>query len=169
MSSENGLKGGAGQRRGLPRGRILLAVSLALNLLVVGVVIGGVLTHDPRPPKPAGASISIGPLSHAFSKEDREALRHALEEQGPSMRDLRSALEADTARLVTILRTEPWDAQAASAVLADMRGRFEQRGALGERLILERVGAMTAQERLDVAERLEQRRQRREEGRPSKD
>ena len=137
--------------------RILLVVSLGLNLLIAGVVVGGIATHERRPPKSPVGSVSIGPLTYGFNKEDLEALRRAVEEQGPALRDMRGALEADISRLVSTLRAEPWDQAAAGKVLADMRGRFEARGVLGERLILERIGAMSVQERLAVADRLERR------------
>ena len=108
--------------------RILLVVSLGLNLLVAGVVIGGVATHDRRPPKHSVGAVSIGPLTYAFDKADREALRRAVQEQSTGIEDMRRALDADIARLATALRATPWDAEAAGSVLAGMRGRFEARG-----------------------------------------
>lgn len=146
--------------------RILLVVSLGLNLLVAGVVIGGVATHDRRPPKHSVGAVSIGPLTYAFDKADREALRRAVQEQSTGIEDMRRALDADIARLATALRATPWDAEAAGSVLAGMRGRFEARGELGERLILERLAGMSEAERLAFATRLERRGERGKGGKP---
>ncbi|GGH55750.1 periplasmic heavy metal sensor [Frigidibacter albus] len=136
--------------------RIVLVLSLALNLAGVGMVAGAVLGHSKKPPRPPMVSdLGFGPYTDALSAEDRRALRSAFVERAPDFRDLRRVMRGDFDRLLAILRTEPYDAAAAAAVIAAQRDRARQGFELGQDLLVERLGAMTAAERAAFADRLE--------------
>ncbi len=136
--------------------RIVLVLSLALNLAGVGVVAGAVLGHSKKPPRSAMVGdLGFGPYTDALSAEDRRALRSAFVERAPDFRDLRKVMRADFDRLLAILRTEPYDAAAATEVIAAQRDRARQGFELGQDLLVERLGAMTAEERAAFADRLE--------------
>lgn len=147
--------------------RILLVVSLGVNLLVAGIVVGGLATHERRAPPPN--DVSIGPFTEAFDKADRAALRKAVADQSTSFRDMKRALDADVERLVEALKAEPWDEQVVRAVMSGMRERLEARSQIGEGLIFSRLEEMTTAERQAFAMRLEQRMKRSGEGGASSD
>lgn len=139
--------------RGWVRGLFIL--SLTLNLLVVGVVAGGMIGHAKRMPRAAIGEISMGPFNEAFSHEDREALRRAAEADGRDFREMRRAGRADFERLIAALRAEPWDEAEVRAAIEGHRARTIERMQIGERLMLGRLGAMQPEQRRAFADRLE--------------
>ncbi|MCB1401125.1 MAG: periplasmic heavy metal sensor, partial [Rhodobacteraceae bacterium] len=73
--------------------------SITLNLLVVGVVVGGIIRHDRHPPRPMISDVSIGPFTEALSQDDREALRRAAQRESTGFRAMRQAAREDYRRL----------------------------------------------------------------------
>ena len=136
--------------------RIALGVSVALNLLVAGLVAGAFL-RDGGPRDRMVRDLDLGPFTEAFRPEDRDALRRDFVERMPAMRDMRSEMREDFAALLSVLRTEPFDTDAARAVLERQRGRMQERVDLGQALILERLAAMSPADRAGFADRLERR------------
>lgn len=150
--SGNGTESRAGVR-GWVKG--LLILSLTLNFLVAGVVVGGIIGHEKRPPHPpAPDELTFGPLTGAFSKEDRSAMRHAAEGSGTDFKAMRAMIRGDFERLVVALQADPWDEAAVRAVLTEMRARSLKRMDIGEQVMLERLQAMTPEERKQFAARL---------------
>lgn len=144
-------KGGSG--RGL---RVALGISVALNLLVVGLVAGAVL-RDGGPRERMVRDLDLGPFTEAFRDADRDALRRDFVARMPALRDMRAAMREDFQALLAVLRTEPFDAAAAQAILENQRGRMQARVDLGQELILDRLAAMTPEDRAAFADRLERR------------
>ena len=134
--------------------RVLLIASVTLNLLVAGVVIGGVLRHDRHPPAPNVGDVSLGPLTEAFSREDRAALRDRAQERGQNFRDMRQQAKADMEALIAAIDAEPYDPQRVSDLLARQRERTLERAQIGGALIAERLEAMGPEARRALAERL---------------
>lgn len=139
----------APKRRWIP---ILLVVSLALNLLVVGIVIGTVLRFkgNDRVSGPPG----FGPaLYFALPKSDRAALRDelsALRGKGSNRR------KEDFGALTQALRVVPFDSVAVQALLeqqtqatADLQEALHQQW-------LAQVAEMSDDERANYADRLEE-------------
>ncbi len=136
--------------------RILLVVSLALNLLVIGAVAGfaikgGPLKHGGPPHVAVGG---VGPLTQALTREDRRAIgremRRKAQESGWDRRAHRQALE----RMVVLLEATPFDAEAFDAdlntIMDGMRGRIsDARGAL-----VNRLSDMSDEDRAAYAERI---------------
>lgn len=135
--------------------RALFIVSLTMNLLVLGVVAGGVIGHSGHPPRPMISDISMGPFTEALSRADRDALRHAAEAEGAGFRDMRRAARADFTRLVAALKADPWNEAEVRSVIEAHRARTLDRIEIGERLMFGRIAAMTPEERKGFAERLE--------------
>lgn len=134
--------------------KALFVISVTLNLLVAGVVIGGIVGHERHPPRPQVSDVSLGPFTEALSREDREALRKAAEAEGQSFRKMRREAAADFSRLVDALDAEPWDEAAARALLEGHRARMLGQIEIGERLMFERLRQMTPEARHAFAERL---------------
>lgn len=136
--------------------RILLAVSLALNLLVIGAVAGfaikgGPMKHSGAPHMAPGG---VGPLTQALSKEDRRAIgremRQMAKENGWDRRAHRQALE----RMIAGLEATPFDADAFSAdldiIMDGMRSRIS--GASGA--LMNRLSEMSDEDRAAYAARI---------------
>ncbi|WP_420584422.1 periplasmic heavy metal sensor [Ruegeria sp.] len=144
---------------------VLLAVSLGLNLLVVGIALGTAYRvkggdHAKAPPGFGSA------LYRALPKEDRKALRLELSDRHVRGGKTRAQ---DFAALQTVLRAEPFDPAAVQALLVQQaRSMAELQGALQEEW-LARITTMTDAERLDYADRLQDVVQRKSHKRKHKD
>lgn len=139
--------------------RIALAVSVALNLLIIGLVAGAAL-RDGGPRDRMVRDLDFGPFTEALRPEDREGLRRDFIRQAPDMRDMRRQMREDFATVLAALRAEPFDAEALRDVVANQGERMAARLALGQDLILARIAAMTPAERAAFADRLERRLER---------
>lgn len=136
--------------------RIALAVSVALNLLIVGLVAGAVL-RDGGPRGRMLGDLEFGPFTEALTPEDRAALRQEFVRQMPDMRDMRRQMRTDFAALLDALRAEPFDAAAVRGLIEAQSQRMTGRLAVGQDLLVARIGAMTPEARADFADRLESR------------
>jgi uncharacterized membrane protein len=136
--------------------RWLLAGSLALNLLVVGVLAGGFLLRpDGAPGRMIRLDLSIQPYTQAFAPEDRAALLRDWRARGPGMRTILAERRAEERAVLAALVTEPFDAQALDAALAGRIARSQAQQALGQALLLERLQAISPVARARYAGRLE--------------
>lgn len=143
-----------------PRGtrwlRIALIASLTLNLLILGIVGGAAFRFWRNPPRPPVAEVGFGPYTEALDPKDRRALRDAFVAQMPGLRDLRRESRNDVRDLIAALRADPWDPDAARAVLAKRVKRTGERLELGQTLLLARLDSMTPADRQAFAGRLEE-------------
>lgn len=147
----------ADETRAAPRRwlRVVLFLSLALNLLVVGAVAGFVLKG---PPLPRGdRNDPVLPYTRAFDEDQRRAvwqdLRRGLTRDGGAMRagyleDYRSALE--------ILRADPYRPDRMEALLAAQAARGAEVRAEGQKVLSAYLAAMSVEARKAYADRLEQ-------------
>jgi len=91
--------------------KVALAVSLTLNLLVVGFLAGTVARHGGAGPGTAPALNAFGrPYMVALSKEDRQSLRQLLR-AGGALPDRRQRRDAG-AEVLAQLRAQPFDIAA---------------------------------------------------------
>ncbi|MCW1951168.1 MAG: periplasmic heavy metal sensor [Octadecabacter sp.] len=134
--------------------RGLLIASLALNLLVVGVVAGAVFNGG-GPGGPQRIDLTVGPLTRAMDGERRDAVRDALRESGAFQRRDRSAIREDMQVLLATLRADVFDEAAFREALSRQRARLQS----GQSAVLEAVTAqiedMGPEERAAFADRLE--------------
>ena len=101
------------------RGRITLAISLALNLLVVGVVAGALLSgggpgrysaNDPDSRRGPLREIGNAPFVRALEPADRQALLRALRDDGGTLRENRAELRRRFQALVAALESRSIEA-----------------------------------------------------------
>jgi len=165
MSDVTGQKPIEPRRRLWPR--VLLVVSLTLNVLVLSVIAGahvreGRDIRDGRrpPPSPDRTVLRDGgfmPFFDAMPREARDRMTAALREQeGGGMPD-RAALAADLREFVAALRAEPFAPEALAAVLEAQHARVEARVVAGRTVLVEQIVAMTPAERIEFADTLEAR------------
>ena len=134
--------------------RWALIGSVTLNLLVVGVVVGGIVGHDRHPPRPVVGDVTLGAFTEALSKEDRNALLKAAQTRGSAFRDMRRQSRADMALLIDALEADPWERDVVKQILMRHQARTVERVKIGDTLIFERLEAMPAEQRQKFAERL---------------
>lgn len=133
--------------------RILLAVSLALNLLVIGLAAGaalrwGGLERAERPPPSVGAA-----LYRALPRVDRDEVRAVMKARHGS----RAGQRRDDARnLAEALRASPFVPETVESILAGQDARRDQWQAAVQAAWMQQVRAMDDAERTSYAERLEQ-------------
>lgn len=132
--------------------RILLILSLGLNLLIVGLAAGAAWRHAGDR---GGRDFGFGPLSEAFSTEDRRELREAFVERHPDARAERQAMREDLEALITALRAEPFEPIALEAAMTKISQRNAQLLQTGSELVVAQIKAMDATERAAFADRLE--------------
>lgn len=138
-------------RRGL---KLLLGLSLALNLLVVGLVAGAVVRHDGFPDRgrKAPALSAFGaPYMQALPRQQRrEVLRQIRSQAGDELPD-RPARRAMFAEVLGALRAQPFD-KAALTQMVERQAEITvtvQRAA--QSAWVELVADMSDAERLDYA------------------
>lgn len=141
-----------------PWQRVLLVASLALNLAILGAAIGFFAMNrgpDGRHGPPRVDRMG-GPLTHALSHEDRRAIGRAIwkeyREGRPSRADQRAQYDA----VIAALRAEPYAADVVERNLEDQLSLATERQRVGQRILLERLAAMSAEERTAFADRLQE-------------
>ncbi|MGR3374262.1 periplasmic heavy metal sensor [Pseudooceanicola nanhaiensis] len=137
--------------------KVLLALSLAVNLLIVVAVASFVLTHDgDRRHRPPRVDQMGGPLTGALSREDRREIGRALWRSYRDGRPSRADMRAELADVIAALRREPYDPAVVEQSLQKQLEFAVERQELGQRLLRERLAAMTPAERAAFADRLEE-------------
>lgn len=151
-----------GPRRGVSGIRLLLAGSLAFNLLLLGVIGGAVIRHggwhaDAVPRLHRGG----GPLTRALSDADRAAIRRDMRAAYDG-RALQAAYRTRIEALIAALEAPDFDRAAVAAHLERHRAAFGERLDQGQRLLLQRMERMDGAARAAYAARLRQEMQQRD-------
>jgi uncharacterized membrane protein len=137
--------------------RVTLFTSLAVNLLILGAVAGFFVFGAPDH-RADRDRIDFGLFyTRALSEEDRRALRRdfvaGLERQG---RD-RGAFLADMRDTLDAVRARPFDTEAFVSAMAEQSDRRARREEMGRQALANRLAAMSDEERIAYADRIEDR------------
>ena len=145
-----------------PRKRWIMPVlflSLALNLLVAGAIVGRAFAPDGpvKGDRIAGPIRSVigEPFVRALDRKDRRALLDEIKREAPRFRENREILRQRVEAFLTALRSEPFDADEVQRLMQDQRQVARGRQEFGETLLLRRLEEMSAEERAAYADRLE--------------
>ncbi len=138
-------------------GRVVLFVSLALNLAVAGVVGGAILGRfGPDRHEITARDISFGLFSEALSPEDRKALRRAYVQANPNRGADRQKMRDDLQTVLTALRADPFEVNILRQALEAGAVRIMERQERGQTIVLDHLAKMTPAARAEVADRLEE-------------
>lgn len=140
--------------------RIALAISVALNLGVLGVVGGAILKGGPDHHGPTVRDVGFGFFSEALTPDQRDDLRQRFVASNPRVLSEWSAMRAEAFAVLEALRAEPFDPAALKAALTAQGQRMGDRLATGQALIEEFLLALPAEQRAGFADRLEVRMRR---------
>lgn len=135
--------------------RLLLFVSLAANLAVAGVVIGAMAKHPHRDGPPRADRIG-GVFSYALTHEDRREIGREMMQQVRANRPERGEVKAEFQRILTALRSDPYDGTALEESMQNQLREAMRRQDIGQKLLVQRISQMTPDERADFAGRLEE-------------
>lgn len=133
--------------------RALLVGSLALNLVVVGVVVGVLVKHG----HPSGGprfDLTVGPLTRAMEEPQRDGVRAALRDRGVFRAMDRSAMRTDQQDLIATLRADPFDDAAFRAILSRQRVRLAAGQETVADVVSDQIARMSAPQRAAFADRL---------------
>ena len=134
--------------------RVVLVLSLGLNLLVVGLVGGAMLSGGG--PREHAREARGNPFIVALPQDERRAVFGEMRREAGSGRRSHAELRARFDALLTEIRAEEFDAGAVAALLEEQRSAGSARQEAGERVLIARLTQMTQAERMAYADRLEQ-------------
>jgi len=137
--------------------KIVLILSLALNFLVVGALVGSRFgaKSDRGADFRGQIAFAVGPYGRALSKEDRRVLGQALRARSSEFRKSRQEMRTLGAQVATALREEPFEPAKVASLLEQQIGLGRGLQNTGQALLVERLVAMSAEERAAYADRLE--------------
>jgi len=143
------------------RWRFLLFASLALNLLIVGMVAGALLRGGPggkaglRGDAPPLYNVGYGPYGRAFSKADRKIIAGAMAARSADLRENREEFRARSLTLLQALRAVPYDPDVVLEIVSQQQASLQDRQSIGRSLLLDHLAAMDDEARSKYANRLE--------------
>lgn len=160
MTTERPTSDGADKKHtGQSGGRgltVAFALSLALNLLLVGLIAGAMARGPAGRHGMIGGDVGFGPLTAGLSREDRRALRERYEVLRPDFRAERAAMRGDFLALAEVLSAPEWDRTAAEAILARNGTRTAERLREGQAVFLDYLDTLSPAMRQALAARLEE-------------
>lgn len=144
-----------GMKRSL---QVLLFASLALNLLVVGLVLGAAFSHraDDDHRHRSHVSQPGGPLAAALERRDRRAVGRELRQAIGAERAAQGSARSSYGNVIAVLTATPYDADAMRAAVTAQMQPAIRRVELGVDILLDRLDGMTPAERAAYAERLQE-------------
>ena len=137
--------------------RAVLFVSLALNLLIVGLVVGavGLKGRPDNDGAPRLRDAGLGPIGAVLTREQQRGLREELKNRTGDLRQNRAQMRRDLQRLLSALRSDPFDAKAVSEVFEAQRVTVSHRAEIGHQVLIDAMNSATSDERKAMADRLE--------------
>ncbi len=145
--------------RWLKRG---LFLSLAVNLLIVGIVAGALLRPGSGPggksPAPRPPVEWMQGVVRQLPEDAQAELRKGFLNNRGELRRIRSGFRATRQEMMRILETEPYDPQAMEALMRQQDAAWRSIVAKGQMLFLDTIAAMTAEERAQFVQNLKENR-----------
>ncbi|MEL7115321.1 MAG: periplasmic heavy metal sensor [Pseudomonadota bacterium] len=145
------------KKRRVPWSKVLLVASLAVNLLVIGLIAGTILGKGPRDRNPVLRDLGYGPLIAALPSETKREMTAALRSNDGPIRENRRALRRDFETFLDLLRAETVDEARLNEVISRKWSRISERREIGQELLVRQILAMTPGERVAYADKLDRR------------
>lgn len=134
--------------------RVVLVLSLALNVAVIGAVAGLAISGRAMDGRPQRITFDFGPLGRVLEPADRRAIGQKLRHDGarPLNRD---EMSGKITELATALRAEPFDVDAVSRELGTFRSRSARVQQDAQNAFIAHLVSMSPAERAILADKLE--------------
>lgn len=142
-------------RRGQVTGlwRWVLSISVFVNILVLGVVLGSTLMPDDRRPPPVAMG-GTGPFSQALSHEQRRSFAAMMREEMRGIAPDRAHLRGQIAQIRTLLGAETLDTTALEALFAAQRQMGAALQQQADRSLVAYLAQLDRAARQEIAARL---------------
>ncbi len=134
--------------------KALLAVSLALNLLVIGAVGTAVYSFKSSKGPFEARSASFSHYARALSRQDRKAIGREIRREMKSLRAQTPKRRETHQALQSALMADTYDRKTVHALIIEHHESGLKYQQIAQRLFLERLDSMTADQRREFAERL---------------
>lgn len=144
-------------RNGTPRWvKLLLVLSLGVNLLVAGLVVGAGAHryHGDDRRAPGGDITAYGPFARALPEAARDRMRENFRARAPELRANRAALRESFHDLRAALKAVPYDEAAVVRILDQQRAQIDGQTLIVRELFLKEVAGMSDAERAELADNL---------------
>ncbi len=142
-------------RRARESGRLIrycLIVSLAFNLLVVGIFVGAIAGHDRRSHGWNPAGMSIRPLINALPDAERTVLIDRLREARKSeSEDAGEVIRRNVELLASAIEADPYEAETVLSAFQSQRESFGRLGAKGHSAIVDVISELSLEDRIALA------------------
>ena len=135
-------------------GRVVLFASLALNLLVVGVVAGAMWRFSGDRLDRRGNEFS-NPFIRALSHSDRRAIGKEMRKTREQAKEGHAARKVLYQQMTEALRADPFDLAQVEELSQRQRSAVNDRLSAAQEIWLRHIADMTAQERIEYADRLD--------------
>ena len=140
--------------------KIVLGLSLAVNLLILGAIGGAMLNGGPDGPirdrVDLVRTLGLGPLGRALDRDDRNQIVARVGDDRAAVRAEREALLQATLAFVTAVESDPFDREATAAALAEQRAHVHGLQERGHGALMEQLEIMSPAARAEFADRLRQ-------------
>ncbi len=133
--------------------RMIFVISLALNLAVVGLVVGAVASGRLGDGPPRAFDLGLGPVARALDPQERRAIGMALRRDAGLRR---GEMRAQTALMIASLRQDPFNPDALRDVIAEQRARLGDIQNAAQEAFINQITAMSPERRAAFADVLEQ-------------
>lgn len=144
---------------------IWLVVSLIVNALLIGVLIGGGLGQRKAGPPPGGPGGSeqalIRGIERSLPDDQRQIVRRAFRQAFVESREQRIAVRDARQRVARLLAAETYDADAVRESFQQLREADAAMRAQMQDVLAEQFGTLTAEQRRAILEDLNRRSRRR--------
>ena len=133
--------------------RGVLVLSLAMNLAVVGLVVGAGVSgrFGDRPPR--SFDFGLGPVARALEPRERRQIGLALRRDG-ALRDM--DLRGNAAAMIAALRADPFDAGQLQDLMVAQAGQMATLQRNAQAAFLDQITAMSPHRRAAFADRLQE-------------
>jgi uncharacterized membrane protein len=132
---------------------VLLGISLMLNLLVGGLILGNLAVHGPRERLMGASYVQLIPrrFFRDLPYERRRELMEIVRQNRPNLRELRRANEQVSLKLADVLSAASFDEAAVAQVINEFSTGSESLAARGGSVALDIVRRLTPEERALLA------------------
>lgn len=144
----------AGLRPGI---RLLLVASLAVNLIVLGLLVGATVGNKQAGTRGAPTGVAgdlMGAFTHALSREERREIGRGIRDHMRSQGEGRPRPLQEIEAVLNALRAQPFDPDPLAAFLETQSRQSFERREVSQDLWLQYVSAMSDEERADYADRV---------------
>lgn len=135
--------------------RLALALSVAVNLAVAGLVVGMIWHGGPGGRAMMLRDMGFGPFEGALRPEDRDALRGTLRGRLGEIRAARQEMQEDMGVILQALRAEPFDPDALGRAMDAQADHLNERLRFGSEVLRDHLLHLSDEERHHFADRIE--------------